>query len=482
MLAAPVWIWAAFQIAWEARHEGRTRLRALGVPAAAGLAVSIGLAIVIQVWFQAPNVAPTFAVGDDNALIREQFRLMTDVHRRPYPFVRFGYLANVVAFLALGSLAVLLRRSGPAPRQGLSDWSAVRSVLVFGAIVWTYVIGTYAFQHLAGWLPGPLLLSMPSRFSNYSAVLLVPITVTVLLEALGSADVIARRSLAFLFGSLLMAAAMFSSGITTLVDATAVSNNLLVLIWGTTLGALAVNNRGNVRRLAIAAALALAAAFAAFWSSTGVLLYFAAAWLVGLLGCWFGQRSWGRLEPTWEAAYSRVPLALAIVVGVVATNTAAGKTADRFHPGFVRWDMLSDDDRAIDEWLNRNARPDELVLVTLLPRPELQGKTGQPVLFEAETLWLMTYMPRLAPLIGTMAKDLYGVDYTNPAELETLCGDGVVSIGCATWTRAWTRRSREEWKNLSSKYGFRLVLAPSGVKLDVEAAFKGDRWTLYRIH
>jgi hypothetical protein len=144
--------------------------------------------------------------------------------------------------------------------------------------------------------------------------------------------------------------------------------------------------------------------------------------------------------------------------------------------------MLSDDDRAIDEWLNRNARPDELVLVTLLPRPELQGKTGQPVLFEAETLWLMTYMPRLAPLIGTMAKDLYGVDYTNPAELETLCGDGVVSIGCATWTRAWTRRSREEWKNLSSKYGFRLVLAPSGVKLDVEAAFKGDRWTLYRIH
>jgi hypothetical protein len=481
MLAAPVWIWAAFQIAWEARHEGRAKLRALAAPAAAGLAVSIGLAIVIQVWFQVPHVAPPFAVGDDNALISEQFRLMTDVHRRPYPFIHFGYLVNVVGFLALGGVAVLLRRSGPASGQRLSDWSALRSVLVFGAIVWTYVVGAYVFQRLAGWLPGPVLVSMPSRFSNYSAVLLVPLTVTVLLEALGNADAIARRSLAFLFGSLLMAAALFSSGITTLVDAAAVSNNLLVLIWGTTLGALAVNNSGGLRRLAIAAAVGLAAAFAAFWSSTGVLLYFAAAWLVGLFWCWFGQQSWGRLEPTWEAAYSRVPLALAIVVAVVATNTARGRTTDAFHPGFVRWDMLSDDDRAIDEWLNRNRRPDDLVLVTLLPRPELQGKTGQPVLFEAETLWLMTYMPRLAPLIGTMAKDLYGVDYTNPAELQTLCGD-IVSIGCAIWTKTWTRRSPEEWRTLSSKYGFRLVLAPSDVKLDLEAVFKGDRWTLFHIH
>jgi hypothetical protein len=253
------------------------------------------------------------------------------------------------------------------------------------------------------------------------------------------------------------------------------------LIWGTTLGAVAANNPGRARGLAVGAALALAAAFAAFWSSTGVLLYFAGAWFVGLLWCWFGQRPWGRLEPTWEAAYSRVPLALAIVVAVAATNTAAGRTADRFHSGFVRWDMMSEDDWAIDRWLEQHAARDELVLVTLLPRPELQGKTGQPVLFEAETLWLMTYMPRLAPLIGTMARDLYGIDYANPAELEMMCGGGAVSIGCSAWTNAWTRRSPHDWKALSSKYWFRLVLAPSGVRLDLEAVFKGDRWTLYQV-
>ena len=90
----------------------------------------------------------------------------------------------------------------------------------------------------------------------------------------------------------------------------------------------------------------------------------------------------------------------------------------------ARWDEVSPYDRALSEWLAANTGPDEMILPAIDPRTELQGKTGRPVLMEMETLWLMSYMPQLAPTVGTMARDLYGIDYANGEQLRSISHDG----------------------------------------------------------
>jgi hypothetical protein len=472
-LAATVCAWACIEVALEARRHGLAGLRRLVVPAAAGAVLSLALAVFIQTTSRSVdvNTYPYQSAGDPS-IVREQFRLMTDVHRRPYSFLQLGYLDNLTAFAALAIMALLLTPPG--------DVRAVASVIIFGSIAWAYVIAAWLFEAISGWLPSAVLLSMPGRFSNYSAVLLVPLTVFVLATWLIQATIEARRSLAILVAATLLVAALFSSRFVAGANSAALGTKVLIVLWGLIFGSVAGAGHGRLRLVAAVAIASLEAVFFAQRSMTGALSYFLGAASIGFLSSLPPARLSIGLERAVCAGHLWAPSLLVVAVAVSALSKVVGQTADAREPQFVRWDMVSPDDRAIGDWIARNAGPAELVLTTIVPRSGLQPKLARPILFELETLWLMAYMPHVAPVIGRMAKDLYGVDYANPG-MKDLCPGRSLGIYCSVWTDEWKRRSREEWKGLSSKYGFRLIVAPATLALDLDAALAGSRWTLYEI-
>jgi hypothetical protein len=93
----------------------------------------------------------------------------------------------------------------------------------------------------------------------------------------------------------------------------------------------------------------------------------------------------------------------------------------------------------------------------------------------------MTYMPNLAPVIGALARDLYGVDYADHARLAEMCSGRLLTEWCPEWLDGWKRRTRAEWQAIGRKYDFDLVIAPANLKLDLPSALEGERWTLYEI-
>jgi hypothetical protein len=80
-----------------------------------------------------------------------------------------------------------------------------------------------------------------------------------------------------------------------------------------------------------------------------------------------------------------------------------------------------------------------------------------------------------------MASDLYGIDYRDPAANGRRCSGGRLDSRCPLWMAGWRNRSSAEWRDLSAKYAFRLVAAPSGVALDLTPEVVGRDWTLYSI-
>jgi hypothetical protein len=140
------------------------------------------------------------------------------------------------------------------------------------------------------------------------------------------------------------------------------------------------------------------------------------------------------------------------------------------------WCFISDYDRTLNRWLAAHSRPDEMILPPLMPRTEIQAKMNRPALMELETLYLMTYMPSLSASIGTMARDLYGLDYSNPHVGELLSGR---TFNMDRLLKIWSGRTRASWLTLGREYGFRFVLSPR--RLDLPVVLPGDTWTLYAI-
>jgi len=146
-----------------------------------------------------------------------------------------------------------------------------------------------------------------------------------------------------------------------------------------------------------------------------------------------------------------------------------------------RWDMISQYDRELSQWLAAHGRPGEMILPAIAPQTKLQPRTDHPVLMEAESLYLMSYMPSLAPTIGAMARDLYGVDYADRDQIERISQNGRLGFSFPCWNETWKNRKRREWQALGRKYGFRLALAPNEAPLDLPVVLPGPFWSLYEI-
>ncbi len=482
-MAIMVWPWIGFYALFSKVAGHRGNRKALASWAGFGLAISVALALIIALLSPSEQAAAAYHVEADGQLILRNFRLITDGHRQPFRVHSFAYLMNPIALFVLGFLLWWQRRHIEAGRQP-ADARQVLWLLAFGAIIWTFIYVTRALQAVGVTLPDFLLTTMPGRFSNLSAVLLPPLTVAVVAASLEAFQPKSRPLAEGLFASLLIVSGIAALNLFDGVSRDLVARNLLFLTWGLAIAFTisAARTRQTKLLVPVAAGALIGMTLASFIHYTYVAVYFAGTCLavIALIELRRFLPGWIRLVRLEAYLVVRGLLLLGLLIASIAA--LPDRMRDEVDPAKPRWDVVNEDDHRLRRWLETNAKADELIATAYYHwRAETQAKTGYPVLIELETLHLMSYMPSLAPVVGSLVRDIYGIDYQNSAALRRYCPNRRLNVWCPIWREIWAERSRDEWVDLSRKYDFRLVLAPTGTSLDLPRVLQGPVWTLYLI-
>ncbi len=483
-MAIVVWPWAALYFFFAAnRPVGRDCTRFF-VAAVLGVALTAAFAGYLLVTARSLPVEAPYLVDADAAAIHRMFTKWTDTHRQLLTLISLGYLGAPVALGALGALAWWL---GGRAEQGTDHprREPLAGLLLLGAVAIGIVYLCGAYQWMFGSLPWFVERSMPNRFSNIAALLLMPVTCAALAGVYEKFDS-SRRSrmvqlLSALLGFAVVLRALEGRGIPYLYSGR-VENNLIYLLWGLLLALLFFlpPAAGISKWRTFLPAMILIGVLALLIGETrGVVYLLAAGVASGLIGFLLRLH---REAPNTLAPSRPMHAVLVLACILLAAVVIPDRRLDPWDRSQFRWDVLSPYDVALREWLSRNARPGELILPALFPRLEIQPKAGFPVLAELETLYIMTYMPSQSGVIGTMAKELYGLDYTDPEYLRRAAekGRGRVRPEPA-WQAPWAKRTRAEWQALARKYKFRLVLSYYETPLDLPVALPGSHWNLYKI-
>lgn len=206
------------------------------------------------------------------------------------------------------------------------------------------------------------------------------------------------------------------------------------------------------------------------WIAAGVALFsiaplawhhqFGAACAVAAMGVGYALHRIARWRP--EAETSRPwPLAVALAIGLAVMLSHQYHHRDPLpvSPGqaAVREALASEADVLL-------AGPPDSILV--------QATTGKPVIAEAVTPSLISYVPALGPAIDTLYRDLYGYGFTFPAP---------GAPPPPHWTEVWRARDRAGWRELRARYGITHVIAPPDVPLDLPAVLAENGAVLYTI-
>lgn len=485
-MAALVYPWTLLYLLRSNVQLRGARLRRFLFGVGLGLAACVTLAGIIYFRSAGLGVGFPYDVQADGAWIRQNFVAFTDVHRQPFSLLALGYFLNPLAFFAIGAL--LLRGTYRDSCKNLHDLmhKDILWVLALAALAWIFVYGARIWMSVVSALPVWLDLAMPFRFSNLTALLMIPMTVAGIAWAIEKMDA-SRRPV----GMLMLVGLVLLEGVMLVTNRVRAIDYVLFLSWGLFLALdLHAHWQDRVHRiLNLLTVLVLTGVVGIVYETTrqggalffGFLIPFAVLAIVGSTS--------KNLSPLWTGLSKHICVGLlgvclfAGVIGMAQHKVWDGWMSSYDHSGnaLPRWDTVSETDRALIDWLAANTQPDELVLASLAPRIYLQAKTGHPVLMEQETLWLMTYMPVLAPRIGMMARDLYGIDYADRDQLERLGKNGKLSPTLPVWSSAWETRTRQEWETLGKKYGFRIVLSSSAAPLDLPLAFKTLLWSVYLI-
>jgi hypothetical protein len=461
VLAAVFWVWGALALAWTARDPESRPGRGFWRAGAVGLAVSALLAWVALSRKLAPALAP-YDVGSDGRLARDHFLRFLDVHRAPIPLPSVAYVLGPVLFFAFASL---LRRM----ELGLSREPGARArpldlVLLLGVLIWSFVLGTRAWQAAGFALPDVVLTAMPARLSNITAETIPALLAATIALAARRADGARRSGVLAIAAALLLALGGLLLARPKLEAALALPSCVGCALACTALA----SPRAWRASLALVAVLALS-----WWLASGATFgaqVLAGSWLAaGALGV-VASRAMPSADRSWMPLVGCACAGLALCTAFAPTlKTGLG------------WARISDEDRRIERWLAEHASPEEALLAAMTPPSAFQLKTGHPVLFEMRTLWEMAYVPSLSAVTSSMAADLYGLDLA--------AADSASSLDASLGSKPgalWGSRTNAQWKQLSQRYAFRWVLAPSdltrlgGRQLDLPVALADETWTLYR--
>lgn len=486
-MAVAVFPWAAAYLLWGGKW--RTVKRKIEPVAAFALGIGICAFLAFIVIYQGSqlHLEPPYNVQGNGDGIYQQFVETTNVHTQPFPILSLAYLVSPVALFVIGILLFLDLRQKARSESG-TGFNACLGVLSFGLVIWLFIYGAYLYQRIAGPLPFYVSLAKPYRSSNLSAELLIPVTVAAIALALSTMDQKARQLPMTLIVILILGEAIFVR-----INRVQVVDYLIFVVWGLFF-AIDIYAHWQDRNRAIASLIGfgvLTATLILLFVLRGRPLanYFLASFVMGIATLIIGTRIFEgvHLDLRRSDPYLHVGLVLACL--------AASFIALRQPKVIDSWNMLYDVkgnalgtwydvtqyDHDLNQWLLMNSEPNALILAPAFPRAELQIKTGHPVLYELETLYLLDYIPRLAPSIGMMTRDLYGIDYGNADQIRSISKNGLVPLTLSIWLDAWKNRRLADWQTLKKKYGFHLILAPSTTPLDLPLALPGPFWTLYTI-
>lgn len=467
---------------WGLAYLFARKLRQAVIPLVCGVIACAILAAII--WLQAPSsrVLPPYDPQLDGRAVLEAFTTYTDVHRQLPSLFSLAYLANSLAFFVLGALFLWSPGKPDAAAPSPSARSTGAWLLLLAAISWAIVYAAWIVHRWHGILPTWVSVVMPYRFSNVSATLILPLSVALLARLDERVGTGGRRVLMLLTIALLVAAGhqtLMTGGWSSAMQP---RDLLIVVLWGFVLGGyLCTPGSGwDTRLLGFRLAIAGSSAILGFGIYAAVgrrpTIEFGLAMACAGSALAIVQtvsRGW-RTEDRGRR-WSFIDVAFAVVCIAAGLATLHNRYPDRAvgTAGMT----ISAFDRELSEWLSQHAGSQELIAVPVDPVLELQAKTAHPVLAEAETLWLMSYSPKLAGVVGAIARDIYGVDYTDTSQIERLKRTGTPTD--PVWLDAWRTRSPAAWASLRRKYGVRLVLSSTPLQLPV--AMAGTEWSVYEI-
>jgi len=461
-----LWLWSAAFLAFSSLKPRGADLRRALSWGFAGLLACGAFWAVTQWMASSLHAAPPYVAPSADLSYGRGFVEMTDFHRQTIPFDRYGY--SVHGVVALLIVAAIWRYANSIAAEEPARASRLRWTLAVVVIAWGYLFVATLLRRL-DLLPYIVLITMPARMTNLSTWLLPPLIVVGCASLRRSLPELAAR--AWLLG---LASAMgLAAAWTFLRGHNLTRSHGITAVLGMLLGAGAWMLPTR-RRVGVGALVALAVVFAAIEAlhpqtqrQFSLALGFAAA----LAAC-----------AVVPFLLRRAPVGItraAMVLGCSAILVSAAP--GRLYDSWNQWraDILSRFDVELRDWLKSHATPDEPILTPAWQRSELQLKTGQPVLFELETLWMLTYMPQLGDSLGPMIVDLFGVDYSDVDGLRASTGGDRLRLDDPRWRATWMERTAQDWKPLSNKYGFRLIVAPKDTPLQLPLAIENGDWRLY---
>ena len=113
-----------------------------------------------------------------------------------------------------------------------------------------------------------------------------------------------------------------------------------------------------------------------------------------------------------------------------------------------------------------DANESTATIVAPLWEVQWSARVGVPVFADYQTPRLVTYIPALGPSLKKMHRDVFGFNI-----------DGESNDGLSPAQA----HSREQWQQLGEDYGFRYVVQPKAVALDLDPVYEADDLVLYAV-
>ena len=226
--ATLIWPWSLCFLLFSKNRPHGTDVHRLLKGTCAGVIISIALAIVISFSSTEQRIAKyPYDAHENGEIIRQNFISTTDSHRQFFTPHSLAYFANPIIFFVICIMLLYRTNQSKIDSSQIPENSYFFWIIFLGGFTWFIVYGTWFYQLVKGSLPVYLDIIMPYRFSNITALLLIPLTLT----GIAYVQRDTTESLRFLISTILIGLVIII-GIRIINDQRFLMRNLIVFFWG----------------------------------------------------------------------------------------------------------------------------------------------------------------------------------------------------------------------------------------------------------